>query len=403
MMAKKKKQGHEKVTSTENEATKPNLWPDLPQKLINIIATDSSMMKDLYSKGVTKSWRTESRKCRSNYLTPPWLLLSADYESDDIQPHTFNIPFKMGGMWYWCRRGQKPTFSAHHFLGCSNGLLIKGASDYILCEPYPLSRGWWSPSWNAEVPYLTAAVLDYPFRPESRRDYRIKSIVMVLTGISHPAFVYYRTREGQEWIKKDSTIDDPHCSDPSLPNHLFRFCNGIWFKWKFYALSLQGTLVVIEKIGSDVRITAIGKRVVPSVASKHYREFMIESGGKILIAFLISRNRITKVDFVEVYELDAAELTWIKKEYLGDSVLFLGAHCCMRVSAKRVGCKRNCIYFSISCSNGWWIYDMETGTISPVATAISSTKFLDWAEPELEGCVYFHYDSGFFFNKNTAT
>ncbi|WCJ18186.1 hypothetical protein M5689_000560 [Euphorbia peplus] len=383
MKAKKKKR-LVKLRSNVNEATKQKLWPDLPQQLISIIANSPAMMKDLYSKGVTKSWRIESRKCRSNSLTPPWLRLSTDYENDLIQSHTFNIPFKIGGVWYISRKRPDSNTSGH-FLGCSNGIVVTRASNYILWEPYPLSRGWWdTPPWVAKVPYLTVAVSAKPSTTERRKIIRAKSIVMVLTGISHPAFVYYRIWEGREWIKKDSNIVDPHCSDPSLPNHLLRFCNGIWFKEKFYALSLQGTLVVIEEIGSDVRITAIGRRVVPSVASKHYREFMFESGGKILIVFLISRNGITKVDFVEVYQLDTAELTWIKKEYLGDSVVFLGAHCCMRVSAKRVGCKRNCIYFSISCGNGWWIYDMQTCTISPVATTISSTKFLDWVNPELE-------------------
>ncbi|WCJ18190.1 hypothetical protein M5689_000562 [Euphorbia peplus] len=276
MMEKKKKKGHVKLTFSDNEATKPKLWPDLPQQLINIIAKNSSMMKDLYSKGVTKSWRTGSRKCRSNYLTPPWLQLSTDYGSDDIQPHTFNIPFKTGYMWYWSRQRHKPTFSGYHFHGCSQSLLLaKGASGYTLWKPYPYSGFcWYIPSWDIKIPFLFAAISSFPLIENRRKN---KSIVMVLTGISHPAFVYYRIWEGAEWVKKYSTIVDPHCSDSNQQDHLLRFSNGIWFEEKFYALSLQGTLVVIEDIDYDVRITAIGKRVVPSIPSMHYRECMIES------------------------------------------------------------------------------------------------------------------------------
>ncbi|KAF2320590.1 hypothetical protein GH714_028728 [Hevea brasiliensis] len=125
--------------------------------------------------------------------------------------------------------------------------------------------------------------------------------------------------KSEKWIKKDSSIIDPNCSDPHERAHLLRFTNGIWFKDKFYALSLHGTLAVIEDIDSDIRITAFGKkRAVPSVSSMHFRECLIESEGKILLVFLISRKSIKVVDEVEVYQLDTAKLTWIKKESLGE-------------------------------------------------------------------------------------
>lgn len=41
---------------------------------------------------------------------------------------------------------------------------------------------------------------------------------------------------------------------------LLPFTNGIWFKEKYYALSLQGTLAVIEDMDSDVGIIALGKK-----------------------------------------------------------------------------------------------------------------------------------------------
>ncbi|WCJ43026.1 hypothetical protein M5689_023793 [Euphorbia peplus] len=376
----KTKKENSRILPTKKE----NLWPDLPQQLINLIATNSSMMKDLYSKGVTKSWRTEiSRKCRSNSLAPPWLDLSTVYGSGHSICHTFNIPFKVGSFWYCCR--ERPNLAtSSHFLGCSQGLLVakvaSDSADYSIWEAYPKSGGWWNiPSWDAEVPFLSAALSSFPLTIENRRTKKAKSIVMVLTGISRPAFLYYRIWEGQEgWMKKDSTIVDPYCSDPSQRDHFIRFCNGIWFKEKFYALSLQGTIAVIEDIDSELIITSIGKRVVPSIASMHYRECMIEFGGMVLIVFLISRNNINKVDFVEVYQFNTDELTWTKKENLGNFTVFLSVHCCVGVSAKRVGCRTNCVYFSICFSNGWYVYDMETCIITP-------TKFQDWVDRELEG------------------
>ncbi|KAJ6905576.1 hypothetical protein NC652_023368 [Populus alba x Populus x berolinensis] len=132
-----------------------------------------------------------------------------------------------------------------------------------------------------------------------------------------------------------------------------RFTNAIGFKGKFYALSLQGTLAVIENIDSHLRITALGKkRAIPSDSSLHFRELMVESG----------------VDSVEVYQLDVDDLTWIKMESLGDRTLFLGSNCCMSVSASKVGCKRDCVYYTHRSGDyGWWVYDLDKATISPAS------------------------------------
>ncbi|KAJ6986345.1 hypothetical protein NC653_024051 [Populus alba x Populus x berolinensis] len=124
-------------------------------------------------------------------------------------------------------------------------------------------------------------------------------------------------------LKADCTIVDPNCSNPSERRHFMRFTNAIGFKGKFYALSLQGTLAVIENIDSHLRITALGKkRAIPSDSSLHFRELMVESGEEVLLVFLISKASSNIVDSVEVYQLDVDDLTWIKMESLGDRTLF---------------------------------------------------------------------------------
>uniref|UniRef100_A0A2C9V4U5 KIB1-4 beta-propeller domain-containing protein n=1 Tax=Manihot esculenta TaxID=3983 RepID=A0A2C9V4U5_MANES len=368
---KNEKKSRRQFKSTDEQPNNSKLWPDLPHQLIYLIARKSSLKYQICSKGVTKSWRVEPNKCRPN-SRPPWLELSSDYRSQHKETHTFNIPFKMGFFCYW--RKERCVLPAYHILGCSHGLLVaKGDSDYSLCDPITLS--WWSywhiPEWDPKVPFLSAA-LSSPPRTGNRKN---KCIVMVLTGISNPAFAFYRISEGREWIKKDSNIVDPHCSSSSL----LQFTNGIWCKEKFYALSLQGTLAVIEDIDSDLSITALGKkRAVPSVLSMHFRECLMESEGKILLVFLISRKCIKVVDCLEVYQLDTAKLTWVKKENLGsDRTLFVGGNCCMSVSASEVGCRKNCVYFTQGKVDGWWVYDMETSTIN------SFSEFPAWDEAML--------------------
>ena len=93
----------------------------------------------------------------------------------------------------------------------------------------------------------------------------------------------------------------------------------------------------------------------------------MESNGEILLIFLISKKSINGVDDVEVFWLDFVRLSRIKTKSLGDQTLFVGENCCVSVSASKVGCKRNCLYFHFSNNtiHGWWLYDMKSGSISP--------------------------------------
>lgn len=154
------------------------------------------------------------------------------------------------------------------------------------------------------------------------------------------------------------------------------FTNAIGFKDKYYALSLQGALAVIEEDNntnnSQIRfkIAALGKnRAVPSASSSSRRfvEYLIESDGEILLAFLISRTKKSEFDDAEVYRLDflGRELSWVKMEGIGERALFLGTDCCVSVNAEEIGCRANCVYFTHKCIKGscWKEFDMRTGCI----------------------------------------
>jgi hypothetical protein len=115
--------------------------------------------------------------------------------------------------------------------------------------------------------------------------------------------------------------------------------------------------IVIEEVDSQLKITSLGtKRAIPSVSSKHFREYL-ESNGEILLIFLISKKSINFVDEVEVFGLDLVKLSWNKMECLGDPTLFVGDNSCVCVSASKVGCKSNCLYFHFTHNTiyGWWL------------------------------------------------
>lgn len=249
-----------------------------------------------------------------------------------------------------------------HFRGCSNGWIVKENDEHSWCR-YTLSAPLWHfrdlPNWDSKFPFKFATVSNKG--------------VMVLTGTTRPAFLIYNYRtHSSGWLPYDSTLIDPYSSDQSM----MLFTNAVGFRDKFYALSLQGALAVIEEeiIANNsndsqirFRITALGKnRAVPSSSSRRLVEYLIESDGEILLAFLISRTKKSDFDDVEVYRLDfGRELYWVKMESIGEKALFLGTDCCVYVNAEQFGCRANCVYFTHKSIKDrcWKEFDLKAGCI----------------------------------------
>ncbi|KAJ4716753.1 F-box protein [Melia azedarach] len=350
----------------EDDASALKPWPDLPQQLINAISWQPSLMLDTSHGGVTKSWRAQTKQCNSQAILP-WFELR---DGDADKKFKFIISFHEGewswSTWDWRRR----TWGApwRYYVGFFGGLLVGRLppTEYYLHFHRRQGSNVRLPPWDERVPFHRAVISSSTRDPDCR-DF----ILMVLTGISYPAFVFYRrkARSKHEWIKQDCNIPDPHSSTNKSERKvsLMRFTNAIGYKGKFYALSLQGNLAVIEDFDSQPIITALGpKRAVPSVWSRHFKEYLLESDGKILLVFLISKKSVDIVDEVEVFQLDVGTLLWIKKDGIGDRTLFLGSNCCMSVSASKMRCRSNCVYFIDHISEeDWWVYDFRRGNISP--------------------------------------
>ncbi|KAM3683570.1 hypothetical protein ACJW31_12G158000 [Castanea mollissima] len=108
----------------------------------------------------------------------------------------------------------------------------------------------------------------------------------------------------------------------------------------------KGTLAVIEEDDSHLKITSLGtKRAIPSVLTRHFREYLVESNGEILLIFLISKKSINVVDDVEVFGLDFVRLSRIKTKSLGDQTLFVGDNCCVCL-CKQDGIQEQLFVFS---------------------------------------------------------
>ncbi|KAI8554741.1 hypothetical protein RHMOL_Rhmol05G0121500 [Rhododendron molle] len=297
------------------ESTKaPRSWPDLPTQLLTILARNSTLMHNIsYGGNFTKSYRQPPRQCNPNKKSPfPRLSINDDGQTDRCHdnsqylPDIFNITFRVGHLW-WFGRWPPCRYPADYFVGYSQGMLVarggvESSDRYYLWDPIDRPCRM-LPLWDVSVPFKHVALSSSP------NDHKSICTVMVLTGIQKPAYSFRDLREGKyyAWFKQDSTLVEPHSSN----HHLMQFTNAIGFEGKFYALSLQGTLAVMEKIDSHFIITSLGtNRAVPSVHAMHFKEYLIESNGEILLVFLVSRKSIHRVENVEVYRLRFDRLSW---------------------------------------------------------------------------------------------
>lgn len=85
---------------------------------------------------------------------------------------------------------------------------------------------------------------------------------------------------------------------------------------------------------------------------------------------------------MEVFKLKIEDLSWLRLENLRDRMLFAGIKCSVSVPANQVGCRNNCVYFTHHYIDGWRLYDVESGCISPCYDdAGFEIKHPVWEEP----------------------
>ncbi|KAL8027561.1 hypothetical protein ABFX02_14G103200 [Erythranthe guttata] len=365
---KKNQLPNEKQLATTNYPPPPNLWPNLPHKLINIISKQPNLMQNITSfGGVTKSWKPPSRhfNCNTNTDDPviKWAQLVEinGKKQQKTRSHFVEISFQ-----YTRKKSPKNRCPGICFKGHSHGHVVVIGKDTSSCYIWDPAGGgnMVLPPWDTNLSFKICTLSSSPKGANSFN-------VMVLTGTKSPAFAFYRwgkisSNNRREWIIQECYIKEPYA-----PGKNMIITNGIGFGGKFYALSSQGSVVVIEDVDSCFKMTRVGaRRSVPSGVSMRFREYLVESDGEILLVFLVSRQCVDVVEDVEVFRLDIDRLLWVKIVNIGDRALFLEDECCMVVDARKVGYKKNCVYFAYHRVDMWWVFDMESGKILPAENVI---------------------------------
>lgn len=137
---------------------------------------------------------------------------------------------------------------------------------------------------------------------------------------------------------------------------------------KFYAVTLQGAVAVMEVFDTRLAITAVGSaRAVPSSRSwRFFKEYLVEMKGEILIVYLIYHESVEVVDDVEVYRLDLDKLEWVRVERLKGKTVFLKESRYEWVESAEFRCRDSCVFFTQGKENEWRVYDMKRCCISSI-------------------------------------
>ncbi|PHT41724.1 hypothetical protein CQW23_20578 [Capsicum baccatum] len=359
-------------TSSKDESTYVEPWQNLPEKLLNFLKKPrrySSLIESMGPAGVTKSWRSATKKCSSTAKSP-WLELSNEPQSYcKTQQHTFNLSFEESGCYWWHGR-RRPRYDPwKHFHYYSPWSILDGEKipiDYCFLNS---SRGGYS-HWGIPPSDRKNSVL-FPYSSDGG------------DCCCFPSFVVDQLGQNQKWMNLECNQNG--LIDPNDPKgQLIQFSNAIFVDRKFYALSLQGTLAVIQESREcQFQVTRLSrKQAIPSNYSKHFIEYFLVTNGEILLIFLISERSNRTVDKVEVFKLQVEDLSLLKLDNLGDRTLFVGINCCFSVPSSRIGCRNNCVYFTHRLIDGWRLYDMRSGCIYPCYDdSGSEIKNPVWEEP----------------------
>ncbi|XVE49442.1 hypothetical protein DITRI_Ditri01bG0082800 [Diplodiscus trichospermus] len=167
MAPKVKTMNKKKQALPKKEANSTARWPDLPQKLVDIIAKQPAIMRHISYGGLTKFCRAPTGKCNHNY-SPPCLQLFDEINNGNNEENYVEL---------------EPNQNA--------SLNRFGGFHYAL------------PEWDKSDPVMRVAI---------GNSFHKKCTVMVLTGNSHPAFPFCCLNGGRrEWAKQDCKLTERHC------------------------------------------------------------------------------------------------------------------------------------------------------------------------------------------------
>ncbi|CAL5444237.1 unnamed protein product [Camellia sinensis] len=137
---------------------------------------------------------------------------------------------------------------------------------------------------------------------------------------------------------------------------------------KIYGITLDGTLLTVDDVGSNLVVTELGSEKAPNPSipgTSRLDENLVDSCGELFIVVKSYLGMTMKIRDMEVYKMDFSRLLWTKVDSLGDRTFFLcitgNSFSC---SAAESGIKHNSIYYLEGNDRDLYVFDLENYSIS---------------------------------------
>ncbi|THG12499.1 hypothetical protein TEA_023004 [Camellia sinensis var. sinensis] len=136
---------------------------------------------------------------------------------------------------------------------------------------------------------------------------------------------------------------------------------------KIYGITLDGTLLTVDDVGSNLVVTELGSEKAPNPSipeTSKLDENLVDSCGELFIVVKSYLGMTMKIRDIEVYKMDFSRLLWTKVDSLGDRTFFLCIGNSFSCSAAESGIKHNSIYYLEGNDRDLFVFDLENYSIS---------------------------------------
>uniref|UniRef100_A0A5B7BKM4 KIB1-4 beta-propeller domain-containing protein n=1 Tax=Davidia involucrata TaxID=16924 RepID=A0A5B7BKM4_DAVIN len=310
-------------------------WSHLPYDLVLFIANKLHSVEDFLAfSAVCHSWRlVYLNKSWTPSRQVPWLMLDENHTSEFIRGF-FNIyKNKMHKL-------RLPEAHDRRCWGSSHGWLITIGHDLEIRLLNPITQASINLPPQSTFENRISVKVDWYVFIHRATVFKIQDELVTMAIYGNHSLAFCRPGDSLWTTVQISTY--------------FLFINVVCYRNQVFALSIMGTLVLVEIDGPDPPRAIY--MASPPKDEKHWQQiYLVESSRDLLMVFCYEANSAYRHKLVKfrVYKFDFDSREWTILESLGDCVLYVDdSHCTSGHAWDDFEC--NSIYFAQD-NLDWWL------------------------------------------------
>ncbi|XXG54920.1 hypothetical protein AAC387_Pa03g2687 [Persea americana] len=333
-------------------------WPDLPLHLLELVSSRLCLIDYLNFRRVCSTWRAAAKQHNPS-LDYPLLMTPGRRVGRRVDDECrFFIKASDGKRCVMLL----PEFGKRYaYVGCFYGWLLIG-DVYLrhllfLMNPFTGARID-LPLWDVTKSVYRATLSSPPTEP---------NCVVIILNYWYSNITFCRIGDNA-WTTQECHLEKPE--------------EALLFRGKFYILCHQLRLPDAE-CSSQPKLAMMKLPQGPHHSFTLWKcvPYLVESGDEILLVVKGYSRPNGPVDRFIVLQLDLSTSSWLVLESLRDHILFLGENCSVSLQAARLGRRGNLIYFTEPHHSGWWVFDMENGSIVSISRRSGCHKYTNENPP----------------------